>query len=370
MRQVQSLLFSTLGTLFVFAAFSHPAYAATGITAEGVSDYSYARALYGSGYAPDIDMATEASGFYNTMTTTTGTPWTASYFWTNSLVFDTDFYDPDVSGNSFSAYDDDTYNFDSSGAAIAFVGGHGTCDDALGTNCTTSANCNVGDACMANPPSSNSSRCATPSPRRLVVSEQYPTHGDWIFYGNGFVKWGEDTNSGSWAGAGTNGGSAVVFVVNSCGTRYPFTWGEAKPAYAGAMLINWTMPQSNVATAGSADTWTWSSRGSTLATYALANPNSSVAGAWFANLNSAPSTAGYSCPDETSTYTYGGGYGYTGCGGNLSMSWAQTQAAATANVTSLTWTQAQNFANKPTGNTYGYEWVQCNYDCATYGLSK
>jgi hypothetical protein len=161
-----------------------------------------------------------------------------------------------------------------------------------------------------------------------------------------------------------------VFVVNSCGSKEPFFWGETKPDFAGAMLINYTMPQSNVSGAGAGDTMTWSSRGSVLAMYALANPSASVTAAWDANLDSAPQSDGGSCPDQTGTYTYGGGYGYTGCAGNLSVGWAQNQSLANWYVQTMSWTDAQSPGLKPTGNSYGYGWIHCNYDCVTYGFYK
>jgi hypothetical protein len=318
-------------------------------------------------------MATEASGFYSTMTAT-GTPWAGGVFYTDTNVWDTDFYDPDYTGDSS---DGDTYNFDSqsSFAAFAFVGAHGTCDDADLTTCNSSADCGVFEYCAANPPSSYSSRCINGSARHLLTSSHDSSHGQSVDYSDGSVKWGEDSNSGGWAGAGTNGSNAVVFVVNSCGSKEPFFWGETKATYAGAMLINFTMPSSNVNKPGNwpsgvADLVTWSSRGSVLATYALNNPNQAISSGWFANLDSAPLSAGASCPDQTSNYAYGGGHGYTGCAANISASWAPTENMAYALTANLPWSQASIFTAKPQGNSWSYGLEHCNYDCLTYGFSK
>lgn len=344
-----------------------------GISAEGVSDYSYFRSVYGAGSAGDIDMATEASGFYNTMTTTSGTPWTSGTFWTDGNVWDQDLYDPDLTGvgsdDSTSSSDDPTAG--PSPNAITFLGAHGDCNDANSTTCTTSADCASGQYCAANPPSANSSRCINGSDRTWITSSSTSTHGQFADYSaSSGVAFGEDSNSGGWRGGGTSGSDTVVFVVNSCGSKEPFFWGETKPDFAGAMLINYTMPQSNVSGAGAADTVTWSSRGSVLAMYALANPSASVTAAWDANLDSAPKSDGGSCPDQTGTYTYGGGYGYTGCAGNLSVGWAQNQSLANWYVQTMSWTDAQSPGLKPTGNSYGYGWIHCNYDCNTYGFYK
>jgi hypothetical protein len=364
------------GVALLFTA--HSSFALnTGVSVEGVSDYSYYRSVYGASSATDIDMATEAGGFFTTMTGTAGTPWTVGHFWTDYNVWDQDIYDSDLTGNG---YDDDVISFDdpvatgSGPTAIAFFGAHGICDDALSTTCSTSADCTSGQYCSANPPSSYSSRCIKLSDRYLITSSSSSTHNQYGDYSGTGVAWGEDAYSTGWAGAGTNGADSVAFVVNSCGSKEPFLWSETKPPFGGAMLINYTMPQSNVATgawpAGIGDLVTWSNRGTVLATYALANPNSSITGAWDANLDSAPQTDGASCPDQTGTYTYGGGHGYTGCAGNLSMAWAQNQTLADWYVTSLDWTDAQDPSNKPTGNSYGYGWIHCNYDCITYGFYK
>src|SRR5437867_4489548 len=84
------VMLSMLGERQIFAS-------ATGVTAEGVSDYSFYRSLYGATSATDIDMATEASGFFTKMTQS-GSMWTRGHFWTNSSVWDTDFYDPEWTG--------------------------------------------------------------------------------------------------------------------------------------------------------------------------------------------------------------------------------------------------------------------------------
>ena len=100
----------------------------TGVTVEAVSNY---------GGVGNIDCYNQGNGFMVGMTGT-GSPFTQSTLYYDNNVYDTDFLDPDYSGNTA---DNDTYNFDSSGSSIGFVCAHGTCDDATSTACTTSSNC-------------------------------------------------------------------------------------------------------------------------------------------------------------------------------------------------------------------------------------
>ena len=131
----------SLGLSVGCLCFAKESLANTGINAEGVSDYSYARSSGEYPFAPDIQGAAEASGFYSGMMTS-GSGWTAGSFFTNLGVFDTDFLDPDVAGG-FTG-DNDTNNFDTSTAAIGFFSGHGTCDDSTQNACTTTSQCGAG----------------------------------------------------------------------------------------------------------------------------------------------------------------------------------------------------------------------------------
>src|SRR5262249_38159352 len=96
------------------AAFAGDAGAVTGVVAEGVSDYTY---MSGGSTSNDTDCATEASGFYNGITTA-GSGWTTVHMYQNSSVWDTDFIDPDAPGSIVG--DNDTGNFDPA-AAVSFV---------------------------------------------------------------------------------------------------------------------------------------------------------------------------------------------------------------------------------------------------------
>jgi hypothetical protein len=341
--------------------------AGTGVFAEGVNDYSYFRSVHGTNSAANIYGKDDAYGFINVMTQT-GSPWTYTRFWHDQDVYDTDFRDPDFTGDS---YDDDTHEFDQPNVAFDYVSAHGDCDDAGGLMaCTSGAGCYTGSACIATPPTSYSSLCTPNTPRRLVFSSSNSRHDNTVFYGdNATVKWGEDTSSGGWAGAGTNGGAAVIFIRNSCGTRAPFYYSQTVYAFAGAMLINFTMPESNISVKGSADTLMSPTDGSQLATYALANPNHAIVDSENIVMNG--KNVGSSCPDlNAPPFSYGGGMGYSGCAADVSIAWDSTNANAVNHVTSLTWSQAANNANKPTARTYGASWYHCNYDCIAYPFTK
>lgn len=301
--------------------------------------------------------------------TASGTGWTGGNFWEDGNVWDMDFRDPDVA----SASDDDDISFDPAGAGVAFYCGHGTCDDVTNTSCSSESDCSPGDKCPGTPPTATSSACVTNTARRLWTSSSGSIHGNNVFYGDGNTRFGEITGH-TFGGAGTNGGDDVVFIDNSCGLRPPWFWDQTSAMFAGVTQIAMIMPVSNMKQSGSnskvADAWVDSGRGTRLATYALANPYSSVFSAWAATIDGAPQTTGPSCPDLTSTYTYGGGHGIGGCGAYISIAWDDTHTDAVWDVESLNWVSAQNTSLKPVGNAQGYTHYECNYDCVTYGFTK
>jgi len=334
----------------------------TAITVEGVSDYATLRSRGWT--AGDIDCLNQTQKFYNTMTAA-NTGWTVGKNWQDDNVYDTDFRDPDVAGAN--GADNDSSNFDWSYTAIALACGHGSCDDALTTNCTSSANCSAGQYCMGNPPSANSSRCTNGSPRRFQTSSSSSKFGDQVMYGDGHTKLGE---TATWGGAGTNGGDMVAFIFNSCGVRPPYYFGQTGPMFAGVTQLNMIMPVSNVANAGSADAVVYSDRGLKLAQYAIANPNSAVSGGWFNNIDTAPQTTGGSCPDRTATYTNGGGHGISGCGAHISIAWDSVPTFANWDVDKMRWVDARNPGLRSAGIAAGYARYHCNYDCLTYPFTK
>jgi hypothetical protein len=364
-RMIRALLALTFSvSLQTFAP--RGAVAANGVFVEGVSDYSVFRSFYGDGTG-DIWGMQDATGFLTTMAQS-GSPWVSKGFYGNNNVWDYDFIDPEITHNTSDA---DWNGIDRKGVAFAYASMHGSCDDVTTQNCLHGSDCPSGQACVNTPPSVYSTRCVRNTPRCLVTSSTTSGHGQFVYYGNSTVKWGEDSFSGGWAGAGTNGGANVIFVRNSCGSRSPFFWNQTYSAYAGAMLIFWTLNQSAMSggpNSGSSDTFMSPTDGQALANLALMNPNNSIASVEF--LAMSQRTVGTSCPDQTSTFTYGGGQGYSGCAADVAIAWDSTQAAATANVQNLTWNQAADSSHKAHGNSYGFSWFHCNYDCNLYQMTK
>jgi hypothetical protein len=97
--------------------------------------------------------------------TSSGT-WTGTNFWSNGDVWDTDFYDHELTGGQ---YDQGDTWFDVPGGAIAWAIGHGNCTDDLTTiTCTSDANClAVGGYCpkFGPVPSGASKVCIKKTPR-------------------------------------------------------------------------------------------------------------------------------------------------------------------------------------------------------------
>jgi hypothetical protein len=139
--------------------------------------------------------------------------------------------------------------------------------------------------------------------------------------------------------------------------------------FAGVDVVNLIMPTSNLANGNFADAYMWSSRGSTLASYALMNPNGAVKGSWDSTLSSAPQSDGGGCPNLGTTYTYGGGEGINGCGAHLSMSLDLDETLATADL-DTTWQGLKTPGNGAGGNAFWVAAWYCNYNCNTYPFQK
>jgi hypothetical protein len=348
---------SLLFALAAVGATAKIADASTGVTVEGVSDYT----IQGG---TNTDCDTEASGFLGIVGGGNGFTQNTPYY--DGQVYDSDFLDPDCSGCN--SNDNDTNNFDRNGTAIALLCTHGTCDDTTTNACTTSSQCGSG-YCPGTPPTSASSACINNTSRRIVTSSNNDIHGHKAFYGPGKARWGEDANSGAWAGAGTNGDDNAVFMINSCAVRQPFMLSQLKPLFAGTPIINIIMPTSNLNNGKFADANKYSSRGSLLAYIALNNLNATMQVGWAAALDDTPQTDG-SCPDLTNTYTYGGGHGIIGCGAHVSMSMDESATYASEDLNDMTWMNTQDESWDSLGNGYWYWSAHCNYDCNTYPFKK
>lgn len=336
------------------------AVANSGVAAISANDYSY---VVGD-HSFDTTCNAEATGFYNTLTS--GPNFSSAVRLYDITATDRSMCDPNAPGGSANDYD--TSAFDQSNLAVSFVCLHGTCNHITSTMCMTGSWCPSGAACPNMPPNPYMSRCTQNWDRWLATSSPFQSHGNWLSYSQSYVRWGESPQAGSWGGAGTNGGTNLIVMVNSCGLTAPF-WTRVTPALAGAHLMAGIFPHGADASGRFSDTANWSSRGTTLANYANANPNQQVADSWFATLNSTPQAGYGDCPQQGNAYTYGGGRGINGCGGHYVIAVAPTWLAA-AGKTAETWLQVKDDSRDTTGNAYTWFRYQCNYDCATYPFTK
>jgi hypothetical protein len=313
----------------------------TGISIEAVDVYSCGQL---SQNVPNID------NFRNTMLSIGG--FTAGVRYTNSLVFPTDFTDPEISPGSA-----DTFNFDRPGDAISYFSGHGTCDDQTSTSCTTTAGCptisGLNKRCLRYTEGPITGRCAYSRPRTLVV-DRTGTSCQWIDYSTGPTLWGEDPNSGSWAGGGTNGGINFAIIDNSCGITPDMYWDElGGNVFGGISSIGIIMP-----TRVGSDTADVASRGQAWASRYTANVNSAAAPMWADAINSVTGVSG--CQ-------FGGGnHGIVGCGANIAFSMDTTQARAEYSNRTESWVGYRNEGNDSAGRGW-LSWIYtCNYDCNTH----
>src|SRR5262249_19715867 len=209
---------------------------------------------YGGNNLPNA--IANASGFASGMI---GWPVTAA--WTNSLVRDSDFVDPQLP-NGPGGFD--TFNFDARNVAISYFSGHGTCDAGFPGGCGGGAviPCVQTSACSAavNPWGSGAGvcrywpggsimpgtgYCAFATPRFLKTNSAADTFGHWINYSNSnnnYVGWGESPSSGAWRGAGQNGNTNLVVLDLSNGVEPSFEWRNLSPAFAGVHMIATLMP--------------------------------------------------------------------------------------------------------------------------------
>lgn len=348
---------TTLCLLAGFTAHVGVGHASSGIVLETISDYTF---LCGD-HSCDTDADTEGNGFWNAMTAS-GTGWTGTHHYMDNLVYDTDFEDPQYTGLS----DNDTNNFDSAGVDISFAILHGVCDDVTSTVCTSDSDCNPasGGYCPGEPLSAGEKRtCIKQSQRRIVTSSTNSSHGNYVWYGaNGAssavktIGLGESSNSGGFAGAGTNGGANVAVIVNSCGIRSHHFLKDTQNFYAGVHSVMMTMPIASYLDASNqlkfSDTKQWGARGSTFAGFILANSLAAASDAWFN-----PTMVNNS---------YWGSSGHN-LGAQIVISEDSTGDSAIWHVLTESWLGTMFDSNDAKGNSFWGAWFVCNYDCNTYG---
>ena len=332
-------------------------HASSGIVVETVSDYT----LVCGNTSCDTDANTEGNGFWNAMTAS-GTGWTATHHYMDNSVFDTDFEDPQYTGLA----DNDTNNFDAAGVGISFVIAHGVCDDLTTTVCTSDANCNaaMGGYCPGGQFAAGEKRtCINQAPRRIVTSSTSSSHGNFVWYGasgNGSalktIGLGESSNSGGFAGAGTNGGANVAVIVNSCGIRSHHFLKDTQNFYAGVHSVMMTMPIASYLDTSNvqrfSDTRQWGARGSTFSGFILANVLAAASDAWF---NPTMVNNSYAGP---------AGHNF---GAQIVIAEDSTADNAIWHVLTESWLGTFIDSNDAKGNSFWGAWFVCNYDCNTFG---
>ncbi|HEY8042055.1 MAG TPA: hypothetical protein VIF15_19765 [Polyangiaceae bacterium] len=338
------------------ATYGATASAANGLSLETVSDYTL---WYPDGSA-NTDLDTEGAGFWNAMTAP-GTLWTPTHWYKDNSVYDTDLYDPDRTG--FSG-DNDSGNFDPANTGISMVMAHGECGDVTTVNCASDADCGLGSYCPGEPLLAGESKtCIAESYRRIFTSSTHSQHNNQVWYGSQLFQsplrnlaFGEDASSGSFGGAGLNGGTNVAIIVNSCGARSRYV-GDFLPMFAGVHTVMMTMPtaayRDKSGTVAFSDTRQWSARGSTFANFILTNTNAPATDAWF---NPTMSSNGFMSTDGEHAF-----------GAQIALASDSTWAATTSHLFNESWLGTTFESNDAKGNGYFGAWFACNYDCATYG---
>jgi hypothetical protein len=338
-------------------AFTLPAWAVSKkITTEAVNAYSTC------GPTNLNNSIANNAGFRNTMIVAGGF-WSAGLNRENQVVSDNHLYDPELTSGT------DTSNFDRPGDAIAYFTGHGVCDGATEVVCTGTSQCThpedvelvypgstatMPGSCKQGPPGSGfppigTGWCHYLTPRHAITCGTYVGHNNDVNYSGGLVRWGESSNSGSWAGAGNNGGVNLVVLDVSCGVN-PTFWGpQLTPAFGGLHLLATMMPVTG-------DTANTPYRGSTFAAHWAANQYSGVADSW-----------GQVVADLGGGGGNGGGLWGAGC--NAVVSYHGNSQMSSWYVTSENWVELKNDSYDATSGGFFNVNIVCNYDAVTYPWS-
>jgi hypothetical protein len=354
----------TFGTALTFASIAD---ANSGIALETVSDYTYV--CGGGSTACNTNANTEGAGFMSSILVS-GSPWHQEIWYEDSAVYDTDFYDPDMTG--FYS-DNDTNNFDPSGVALSFVIAHGSCTDITSTPCTSTANCGANSYCPNVPLSSGQqSVCINESSRVVITSSPESSHGNLVQYGTNpgnspllSFALGEDANSGAFDGAGTDGSTNVAIITNSCGFRSHFLFQDTARFFGGLHLLLFNMPAAAFVQSGKvnfADVSQWSARGSNLATFALSNLNAPASSAWLTptQANNSYLTTCNSPPCS----------GTNNSGANVVMAEDPTSSQNACNrISGETWNSTLNETQDETGSGWFCASWTCNFsNCSSFSL--
>jgi hypothetical protein len=284
--------------------------------------------------------------------TASGT-WTTGNWWTDSSVVDTDFYDPDITGYSL---DNDTNGFDQATTGLSYFCGHGSCDDVTNIQCASDADCAPNGYCPDFPLAPLAlPACINNTPRRLITSSSNNHHGNYVLYGDGDISMalGEDLSSGTFDTAGSNGGTNIAIITNSCGFRTRYLTADQSRFYAGVHEIMGLTPVSNQwqPSGGSifSDAIQWSARGATLANLILTNINAPAKNAWLT-------------PSFTNS-------NFSVYGDDFVESLDTSSTAAQTRLNSETWANTTSESRDATASTSGYKYWMCNFSsCSSYAF--
>jgi len=307
-----------------------------------------------------------ATAFWNQLSSTNTLGFTHAGAWQDGNVYDTDFLDPET--YQANSNDNDTWNFDVAGYAISFYQGHGI---GLGNQtsqvCTSGSNCNnppapttVGTtgygSCVITPPTVSTYGAGkgtcwyTFTPAIATCSKSDSNNHLAELSPN--MAFGENPSVGAWAGAGTNGGTALAIVHISGGLFPWFPITEWSPVFAGLQIFAGVM-------ATSGDVGDSSQFGDKVAAPYTANPSSHVIPSFTDAISSI--TDGSGCPG--SGFSYVGGI--NGCGCHVALTFSSTNASATA-IYNEAWSALQSTNSSQTGRSYWYYRANCNYNPTTY----
>jgi len=292
----------------------------------------------------------DSDGFEDGMKPPGSSTWTTHSHWYDPNVWDTDFLDPDKTGNGD---DNDSSEFDAASTGIAWYDDHGACPLQPDEHCATGADCNDPPPGLSLPGACKNEKptvqvCAYYYPRQLKVCGSNDKHGGYVNLTNS-ARWGESTDSGGWAGAGTNGGANMDILNASCSVEPSMYWQMLGPTFAGLHIMAVLMPVSG-------DTIMASNRGSTFAGIWQSGDDSqdSPAAAW---LDAEASVrGGLPCAFG------GGGHGMNGCGVYVVMAVDHDQASATWHLNTESWLGLRSDSNDSTGNGGWHMYGRCNYD--------
>jgi len=307
-------------------------------------------------------------GFYNGLVTS-GSPWQAGSIYLETSVWDTDFVDiqKNIAGQDYA-------NFDHSGYGISYFSGHGSSGDFTSPqyNCSSHSACQslipsgTGPGkCLWNPGSAQGT-CFFNAEHLIGTCSFISSFGNGPDSVTGIMKFGESPTSGTWAGAGSDGGVNIAILDNSNTLRSPtFAWQSLGPMFAGVHMMGVVMP-----IGWGSDNLDNQEVGPTFAIRLRSNPSASLAEQWLLSLNDVSASIGTTCGSTGGGHGIGGATYGGGCGGRYMGAISNTYSGAYSTVVYQSTYGAQNDNNDMTGASYLIYSYICNYDCQTYPFDK